>query len=85
MDTVMAKPLEREFKYYLKNQDDLVRKYNGKFVVIKGETVLGAYDTETEAVNKTSETEELGTFLVQRCEPGTESYTQTFHSRVALA
>jgi outer membrane lipoprotein-sorting protein len=85
METTMAKPLEKEFKYYLKHQDDLVRQYNGKFVVIKGDKVLGAYDTETEAVTKTSEAHELGTFLVQKCEPGTESYTQTFHSRVAFA
>jgi hypothetical protein len=80
----MAKPLEKEFNYYLKNQDDLVKRYNGKFVVIKGEEVIGAYENEREAVEKTSEQHELGTFLVQKCEPGKESYTQTFHSRVAF-
>lgn len=80
----MAKPLEREFNYYLKNQDDLVKRYNGKFVVIKGEEVIGAYHDELEAVTKTSEKHEIGTFLVQKCEPGTESYTQVFHSLVAF-
>jgi len=34
---------------------------------------------------ETSKKFELGTFLVQKVEPGTESYTQTFHSRVAFA
>lgn len=80
----MAKPLEREFDYYLKNQAALVKNYNGKFVVIKGDEVIGAYDDELEAVKKTSEKHELGTFLVQKCEPGTESYTQVFHSLVAF-
>ena len=31
-----------------------------------------------------SEKHEMGTFLVQKCEPGTESYTQVFHSLVAF-
>jgi hypothetical protein len=79
------KPLEREFCYYIKNQNDLVKRYNGKYVVIKNEKVIGAYDDEVEAIEKTSEQHELGTFLVQKCEPGKESYTQTFHSRVAFA
>jgi len=81
----MAKPLEREFEYYLKHQNDLVKKYSGKFVVIQNEEVIGVYDDELKAVTETSKNHELGTFLVQRCEPGKENYTQTFHSRVAFA
>ncbi len=77
--------LEKEFNYYLEHQDELVEKYNGKFVVIKDCNVIGAFDSELEAINTTSEQYELGTFLVQKCEPGSESYTQTYHSRVALA
>ena len=80
----MTKPLEKEFKYYLENQDELVKKYNGKVVVIKNSKVIGVFDTEIEAIDKTSEKEELGTFLVQKCEPGTESYSQMYHSRVAF-
>ena len=80
----MAENLEKEFKYYLENQKELVKKYNGKFIVIKDLNVIGAYDSELEAVQKTSEKHELGTFLVQKCEPGNESYTQTYHSRIAL-
>ena len=77
--------LEREFKYYIEHQDELVEKYNGKFIVIKDCKVIGAFDSELEAIEKTAEQYELGTFLVQKCEPGSESYTQTYHSRVALA
>ncbi len=76
--------LEREFKYYLEHQDELVEKYNGKFVVIKDCDVIGAFDSELEAIEKVSEKHELGTFLVQKCEPGSASYTQTYHSRVAV-
>jgi hypothetical protein len=83
MEATMAKPLEKEFKYYLEHQDDLVKKHDGKFVTIKGDKVLGVFDNELEAIEKTSKKEELGTFLVQKVSPGTENYTQTFHSRVA--
>jgi hypothetical protein len=82
---VMMEKLEKEFKYYLEHQGELVRKYNGKFIVIKDLKVIGAYDSELEAVEKTAEKHELGTFLVQKCEPGSESYTQTYHSRVTFA
>ena len=77
--------LEKEFKYYIDHLAELVEKYNGKFIVIKDCKVIGAFDSELEAINMTSEQYELGTFLVQKCEPGSESYTQTYHSRVALA
>jgi len=76
-------PLEPEFRYYLAHQDELVRQYSGKVVVIKNQTLIGAFDSEAEAVHETAKSHELGTFLVQRCEPGTDAYTQVFHSRVA--
>jgi hypothetical protein len=74
--------LENEFKFYLENQSELVKKYNGKYIVIKNSEIIGVFDSEIDAVEKTSEHHELGTFLVQKCEPGKESYTQTYHSRV---
>jgi len=81
----MMERLEKEFRYYLEHQDELVKKYNGKFIVIKNREVIGAFDSELEAIDKTAEKHELGTFLVQKCEPGRESYTQTYHSRVTFA
>ena len=78
-------PLEKEFKYFLDHHKELVRKHKGKCVVIKGREVIGVYDDEVEAIRETQLKHELGTFLVQKCEPGSESYTRTFHSRVAFA
>ncbi len=74
--------LEKEFDFYVKNQDALADEYEGRFIVIKDCQVIGAYESEVEAVEKTSEEHPLGTFLVQKCERGEDSYTQTFHSRV---
>lgn len=80
----MSKRLEKEFDYYLNNQDELVNKYNQKFIVIKNCKVIGVYDTELEAINTIKKDHELGTFLVQKCEPGSENFTQKYHSRVAF-
>ena len=80
----MNKPLEKEFQYYIDNQDKIVEEYNGRYVAIKNGEVIGDFSNELEAIEETSKTHTLGTFLVQRCEPGTESYTQTFHSRVSF-
>ena len=81
----MPKRLEKEFNYYLEHQEELVEKYNGKYIVIKNCRVIGSFDTEIEAIEKTVKEHKLGTFLVQKCEPGSESYTQTYHSRVVFA
>lgn len=79
------KVLLREFEYFIAHQDQLAQQYDGRVLVIKDEAVIGVYDTELEAVRKTSEEHELGTFLVQRCAAGPECYTAVFHgSRVAF-
>ncbi len=81
----MTKPLEKEFNYYIENQKELVKKYNGKYIVIKNDKVIGVFNNELDAIEETSKTEELGTFLIQKCEPGVESYTQIYNSRVTFA
>lgn len=82
----MDSPLKKEFDYYLAHQAELVKQYNGKYVVIKNGEVLGAYDSQATAVSETEQAgHERGTFLVQKVEPGTQAYTQTFHSRAVFS
>jgi hypothetical protein len=76
--------IETEFSYYLQNQDSLVQKYNGKFIVIKDQKVIGVYNSHGEAYNETTKSHQLGTFLIQHCLPGKDGYTQTFHSQVII-
>lgn len=76
--------LNKEFKYYLDNQNELVEKYEGKYIVIKNQTIIGAYNDEKDAYNETLKEHKLGTFLIQHCLPGEESHTATFHSRVVF-
>ena len=77
--------LEKEFHYYLQHKNDLVKKYEGKYLVIKNQDVIGAYDSEIEAYKNAQKQFELGTFLIQPCTQGDESEQQTFHSRVSFA
>ena len=80
----MTSPLKAEFAFYLANQAEMVKKYNGKFIVIKNRKVIGVFDDKGTAVEETAKKEELGTFLVQQVEPGEGGYTQTFHSRISF-
>jgi len=76
--------LEKEFKYYLEHQNDLVKEYDGKYLVIVGDQIIGAFDSTIDAYNKAKQEYEPGTFLIQRCSAGNADYTQTFYSRVSF-
>lgn len=75
--------LKKEFEYYTKNQEKLLKEYNGKFLVIKDSEVIGVYEDARTAIDTTAKDHAMGTFLVQKCTPGDADYTVTFHSRVA--
>ena len=76
--------LEREYQYYETIASQLATEHPHKFAVIKGETVIGIYDTMQQALEETAKAHELGTFIVQQCEER-NSTVQRFHSRVAFA
>lgn len=77
--------LRAEFEYYVKHQAELARRYQGRYIVIKGGTVLGDHETAGEAVRETVRRHKPGTFLVQLCDADPDSVKQTFHSRVRFA
>lgn len=76
--------LEQEFNFFLDHKDELYQQYPNKFIVIKGNEVLGAFNAEIDAYNETVKSHKLGTFLIQFCSPAGESYTHTFHSRAVF-
>ena len=77
--------LEKEFKFYLENQASIFAEYGGKYVVIVGDEVVGAYDSMADAYYDSAKKYEPGTFLIQKCTEGEEAYTQSFTSRVIFA
>lgn len=74
--------LDTEFKYYIEHQEELTALYNNKHLVIVGEKVVGFFDTDDEAYISALENHELGTFLIQHCYEGQESYTTILNTRV---
>ena len=38
--------LDREFHYYNTHENELVKRYKGKFIAIVGEEVVGVFDSE---------------------------------------
>lgn len=72
----MQEGLKEQFHYYIDNQAEFVREYNGKVIALKDFKVIGVYDSEIQAVMEAQATgHELGTFLVQKVTPGTGAYT----------
>lgn len=68
---------EQEMRYFIQHQDELVKKHSGKVLVLKGETVVGVYDSTLDAYLEAQKEHELGTFMIQTCVPGPEAYTVT--------
>jgi len=74
--------MQKEFEYFIENQEELVRQHGGKVLVIKGQQVIGTYDSPLEAYQETQKDHELGSFMIQQCTPGPEAYTLTVASSV---
>lgn len=73
------------FKYYLDNQDDFVKKYDGKYLLITPDGVKGAFDTQTEGYDIALKNFGKGNFMLQLCTKGDKAYSQHFFtSRVAF-
>ena len=69
--------LERYYEYFKSNIQELLSKYNGRYIVIKDESVIGNYDSFETAYIETCKKEEIGTFIIQHCV--VESPEKTMH------
>ena len=72
--------LQNEFQWYLDHQNELVKQYNGKYLVISGGLVIYSSENKEAAYQKGIEKAGAGKFILQLCTPGTEAYTRTFHT-----
>ncbi len=74
--------LEKEYQFFKAKKDELLAKYENKFIVIRGQEVIAAYDSMTDAIEETKKQYELGTFLVQHI--AKEDDVAFFHSRAFI-
>jgi len=66
--------LEKEFEYFKKNQDSLVKKYPFKFLVISDDRVIDAFDQFYDAYAFGVENLKLGNFMIQQAVSGESAY-----------
>ncbi|CAG0932840.1 hypothetical protein TFLX_02790 [Thermoflexales bacterium] len=60
--------LEQERKFYQDNIETWLAKYPGKFVVIKGNELIGVFDTMEAALSESARLFGLDSLLVRRVE-----------------
>jgi|GEM_PF-1228775 len=58
---------DNNFTFFRENLCSLLESYNGMFIVIKDQCVIGAYSSFDEAYAATIKKEELGSFIIQHC------------------
>lgn len=58
--------LEEEIAYYQQNHDAWATKYPGKFILVKGSELIGAFDTMQSALDEGSRRFGLSSYLIRR-------------------
>jgi len=66
---------ESALNYFIEHQEELCEKYNGKELLMRGASVVGAFDTLHDAAEEGRKLFGSGNFSVQKCISGEEAYT----------
>lgn len=78
--------LKREYTFFTEHHSELSEKYQGKFLIIKDESVKGHADSFEEAYQIAADMNlEIGSFLIQECAKDLDSLVQTYVSRAVFA
>lgn len=75
--------LEREYQYYKTNETEFIKQYEGKFLGIVGEEIVGVFTDDIVGYQDLKNRYGLGKFLIQHCIPA-RNHIQRYHSRVAF-
>lgn len=67
--------MKDDFVWFIDNYLDLHKKYGTCYLAIKNKKILGVYQSYATAVNETSKSEDIGTFIVQYCNGEESGYT----------
>jgi hypothetical protein len=65
--------------HYIKNQDKLVKKYNGEIIALKDGVVIGVYQPKADALyDMLSRDHKEGSFMIIFRTPGDGQYSASF-------
>ena len=70
--------MEKDFEFFMKNINTFYEQYGPSFIAVKGERVIGVYESLERAVVETSKSHKIGTFLVQQCVENPETLVAHF-------
>jgi hypothetical protein len=76
--------LQKQFDWYRAHQTELVKNFDGRWIVVVREQVAGDFESELAAYEFAQPQFTAGEFLIQLVTTGDQSYSQTFHSRVSF-
>lgn len=65
--SILPEEQDVNYKYFIKNFDDLYNTYKDKYIVLESCKVRGVYNNFTLAFKEASKNYKAGTFLVQAC------------------
>lgn len=63
---MIMESIKDDIAYYKENRAAFVEEYPGKHLVIKGQQVVGVYNSNTEAVHEALRLHETGTYIIER-------------------
>jgi hypothetical protein len=74
--------LEKEQAYFEAHKDEIRKKYLNKRIVIAGEEIKGAYDTDAEAYAAAVKTMKPGSFMIKPVTRTDQEAIQRYMNRV---
>ena len=75
-----ADPLKKNLEWYIANQKELSSKYTGKILLVVEQELVGVFDSMGDAYTTALKSYAPGTFTLQPCSPGPDSYTLTLYN-----
>jgi hypothetical protein len=72
--------LRQNLDWYIANQQELSKKYNGKILLIVDQKLIDVFDSMESAYTTAMKSYAPGTFTLQPCSPDPESYVLMLYS-----
>jgi hypothetical protein len=78
-------PLKKNLDWYIANQQELSKKYNGKILLIVDQRLVDVFDSMESAYTAAMKSYAPGTFTLQPCSPDPDSYLLMLYSPACAA
>ena len=72
--------LLRQLDYYKIHQQEFLKDYNGKVLLIQNEQLVKTFDDRTSAYQYGKKNLDPGTYFIIKCTPGDKEYTVNYAS-----